>query len=377
MPRRRFQQGCLKIVGYQWVLYYWQDEIRDGERVRVKVSKRLGTIEMSKRAARKLAQPILDYVNNQPEGNIPVRDMNKSITLTEFIPEWRKHAATSLKPSSLKSMESSIRAHLLPMFGKTPLSSLDTKKFQELVTSMNGRTLATKKNVVDDFDRILKAAAKWHQRIPTITKKDLYFGKPKLGEGKPFFFTVKQVKLILKAFEGRKTWDAFFTLLALSGLRAGEITGLRVEDLDFENNLIHIRQSAWEGKIQTVKTKKSENSIPMTSLVKAKLQRHLNGHVHELVFPNRHSRPYTSSKINERVLHPVLKRIGIKHEGRRCGTHAFRHTVASMLLQASGVLVAQRQLRHSDYSTTVERYGHILGDDQRLAMEQVQSVLLN
>lgn len=115
----------------------------------------------------------------------------------------------------------------------------------------------------------------------------------------------------------------------------------------------------------------------MTSLVKAKLQRHLTGHVHELVFPNRHSRTYTSSKINERVLHPVLKRIGIKHEGRRCGTHAFRHTVASMLLQASGVLVAQRQLRHSDYSTTVERYGHILGDDQRLAMEQVQSVLLN
>lgn len=177
MPRRRFQQGCLKIVGYQWVLWYWQDEIRDGQRVRVKVSTRLGTIEMSKRAARKLAQPILDYVNNQAKGNIPVRDMNKSITLTEFIPEWRKHAATSLKPSSLKSMESSIRAHLVPMFGKT--SSLDTKKFQELVTSMNGRTLATKKNVVDDFDRILKAAAKWHQRIPTITKKDLDFGKPK------------------------------------------------------------------------------------------------------------------------------------------------------------------------------------------------------
>jgi hypothetical protein len=65
-----------------WVLYYWQDEIRDGLRLRVKVSKRLGPMSLSKRTARKLGQPILDYINHQTE--IPVRDSNAGITLTEF-----------------------------------------------------------------------------------------------------------------------------------------------------------------------------------------------------------------------------------------------------------------------------------------------------
>jgi site-specific recombinase XerD len=46
-------------------------------------------------------------------------------------------------------------------------------------------------------------------------------------------FTVNQVRAILKAFAGKKPWELFFTLLATSGLRASEILGLRVEDLDF------------------------------------------------------------------------------------------------------------------------------------------------
>ena len=74
---------------------------------------------------------------------------------------------------------------------------------------------------------------------------------------------------ILAAFKGRKPWELFFTLLATTGLRASEILGLRVVDLDFEENLIHVRQGAWHGQIITVKTRESENSVPMTTRVKS------------------------------------------------------------------------------------------------------------
>lgn len=47
-------------------------------------------------------------------------------------------------------------------------------------------------------------------------------------EGRKAFFTVPQVKAILKEVEGRKPWDAFFWLLSLSGLRSTEILGLYV-----------------------------------------------------------------------------------------------------------------------------------------------------
>src|SRR5260370_32666930 len=245
------------------------------------------------------------------------------------------------------------------------------------MTGLEGRARGTVENVVMDLQQILSAARKWHNGIPAVKKSDLYFGKLKAGEGRPFFFTVNQVKAILKAFAGRKPWDLFFTLLALSGLRASEILGLRVEDLDFDSSTIHVRQAAWHGQIQTVKTKESENSVPMTPLVREKLRAHLLYHTHELLFVNGRGRPYSRNKVVQTVPHPVVDKLGISRKGRRVGLHAFRHALASMLLQTTGAAVAQRQLRHADASTTLGIYGHVLGDDQRDAMGEIESVLSN
>jgi integrase len=66
---------------------------------------------------------------------------------------------------------------------------------------------------------------------------------------------------------------AFFTLLGLSGLRASEILGLRVEDLDFDSSTIHIRHLARQ--VVTTKTEESGTSLPMTPALKGKLQAHL------------------------------------------------------------------------------------------------------
>jgi len=202
----------------------------------------------------------------------------------------------------------------------------------------------------------------------------LKFGIKKPGEGKPFVFSPAQVKKILAAFEGRKIWDCFFTILAMSGLRASELLGLRVEDVDFDNNQIHVKQAAWHGQIQTVKTEESENSVPMTPLMREKLLKHLEGHSHQLLFVNRRGRPYSRNKVVSTVLHPMLDRLGIPHKGRRCGLHAFRHCLASLLLHSTGVAVAQRQLRHADAATTLGIYGHVLRNDHREAMDEIESV---
>src|SRR6267378_1683641 len=128
-----------------WVLYFWHDEIRDGERERVKVSKRLGKASDSDRISLlkdedfvprgilKAAEPILEAANHQAD--IPIRDSKRSITFAEFIPEWRRLAAPSLKPSTLKGMESVIRAHLIPALGDVPLTNVDVRQVQELITS--------------------------------------------------------------------------------------------------------------------------------------------------------------------------------------------------------------------------------------------------
>jgi integrase len=93
--------------------------------------------------------------------------------------------------------------------------------------------------------------------------------------------------------------------------------GLYVEDLDFENDLIWIRRGSWNGNIQTVKTKESENSVPMTPFVKPMLQQYLVGHTHQLLFPNKLGRPYNRGRVVKKILHPILDKLGIERRGRR------------------------------------------------------------
>jgi len=63
-------------------------------------------------------QEVLDEANNQSD--IPVREIKNGMTLAEYIPEFRRVGMTNLKPSTRRSMESSIRAHLIPVLGTIP-----------------------------------------------------------------------------------------------------------------------------------------------------------------------------------------------------------------------------------------------------------------
>jgi integrase len=79
-----------------------------------------------------------------------------------------------------------------------------------------------------------------------------------------------------------------------------------------------------------------------------------------------------TNKVVEYHLWPILDALGIP----RCGVHAFRHSHTALLLDTGATpKVVQRQLRHSDARTTLEIYGHVVGDAQREAVEKVAALL--
>ena len=86
----------------------------------------------------------------------------------------------------------------------------------------------------------------------------------------------------------------------------------------------------------------------------------------DLLFVNRRGRPFSANKLREKQLHPLLVRLGIP----RGGFHSMRHGAASSLL-ADGATpaVVQKQLRHSDPRITLGIYGHVVGNQQRDAVE--------
>ena len=134
--------------------------------------------------------------------------------------------------------------------------------------------------------------------------------------------------------------------------------------------IVRVRQSvdAATRIVQAVKSTASSADVPMPSQLEARLRKHLQTHdgKTDLLFVNRHGRPLSANKLREKVLHPLLEKLGIP----RGGFHSMRHGAASALL-ADGATpaVVQKQLRHSDARITLGIYGHVIDNQQRDAVE--------
>jgi integrase len=117
-----------------------------------------------------------------------------------------------------------------------------------------------------------------------------------------------------------------------------------------------------------VKSNASSADVPMPSQLAERLRKHLQAHdgKTDLLFINRRGRPFSANKLREKVLHPLLERLGIP----RGGFHSMRHGATSALL-ADGATraVVQKQLRYSDPRITLGVYGHVIGNQQREAVD--------
>jgi integrase len=182
------------------------------------------------------------------------------------------------------------------------------------------------------------------------------------------FFTLDEVQRILAQAE--EPYRTFYWLAAETGMRAGELCGSTVDDLDLERRLLYVRQSSWRGKLQSPKT---ENSIRVFAL-SAELLEHLKGYLlhwrpnaARLLFATRNGTPWDANILVKRKLRPLLVGLGIE----RCGLHAFRHTNETLMDRIGAPLkVRQERLGHSDPRLTLEVYTHVASeDDSRVASE--------
>ena len=115
-------------------------------------------------------------------------------------------------------------------------------------------------NVVGTLSSMLNSAKNWGYLCEGVSVSRLVL--PKRGprqQGRAF--TPGQAKAILEL--ARDPWRVMFAIAAYAGLRAGEILGLSVEDVDLASGVLNIRKTAWYGQIQTTKSVESENTIPI------------------------------------------------------------------------------------------------------------------
>jgi integrase len=290
--------------------------------------------EQSERAAWRQFQPYLDKVN-EAAAKLPSRT---SLTLNEFAEEWRASVAVNLKGSTTRAAESHLRAHIIPKLGTLHLTEITTKAGQGFVAYLasGGRSRKTTENVLLTLSSLLKTARAWGYACGDFRFADLTL--PREGVRKePRCFTDDEVRrIVANALEPLGTIVA---VTAVLGLRIGETLALRKSDVDFAKHVIRVRQSvdAATRSVGAVKSQASNADLPMSRELGARL-------------------------------------LGIE----RGGFHSLRHGAASALL-ADGATpaVVQRQLRHSDARITLGIYGHVIGDDQRSAVQHRSSRLVN
>jgi len=345
---------------------YREDVLQpDGTFKRVQKCVVLGPVSsLSERAAWRKFQPYLDRVN--AGAKLPPKTGK---TLEQFVEEWRSSVAVNLKGSTTRAAESHLRAHIIPKLGSLSLTEINTKMVQSFVAYLatGGRSRKTVENVLLTLSSILRVARSWDYACGSFTLTDITLPRENVKKEQRCFTDEEVGKIIAAAPE---PFGTILAVTAVLGLRIGEVLALRVSDLDFGRKIIRVRQSldAATRETQAVKSKASSADVPMSSQLEVRLRAHLKKHdgKSELLFVNRRGRAFSANKLREKQLHPLLVKLGIP----RGGFHSMRHGAASALL-ADGATpaVVQRQLRHSDARITLGIYGHVVGNQQREAVE--------
>jgi len=371
--RRRFQSGNWRCRNEVFSCK-WREYISLPDGTYKVVEKCKSFLGLSERAARAAMQPILDAVNtaNGAEAQLVVPKGERS--LNDVLDLFLTEIGPQRKPRGLETTNSHIKAHIRPELGQTPMSQLDTRLVQRFVNKITpGRSGKTVENITLTLTGILHAANKLDKSIQTINFSDLAL--PPKEKAKPRFLTGREIKKLIAASRG--VFRTILLVLALTGMRINEVLGLRVEDVDFENKLIHVTKSAYNGTLGTPKSDASAAAIPLSATLAKELRKHLASKYYRdsplgVLFANRRLRPFSDNKLREKNLRPLLRSLGMKS----VGFHAIRHGVASELINSgTPIVVVRDQMRHSDVRVTLGIYGHVIGNARRKAVDVLSQVM--
>jgi integrase len=316
--------------------------------------RKVETIGPSKKEAERVLAERLAEIR---QGNFRVL---KEATFEEFARKWlREYAKPHTKPSTYDGYERYLERHWIPVFGPAKLAELTEADFEEAVAKLSARGLLPKSvnNFMVPLKRMLGHAVKWGYltRNPAAEVQRLPVPHREMRA-----LTPTEVRRLLDA--AAPEHRLFFELAVMTGLRRGELIGLKWGDVDFRDARLHVRRSVWAGQFVSPKSQRSIRAVDLAPRLAALLkQARPDGPwervAERLIFPGKDGCPRDPDSFLRWHFAPALKRAAL--EGLRF--HDLRHTYASLLILAGEhPKYLQAQLGHASITTTLGRYGHLL-----------------
>jgi integrase len=289
-----------------------------------------------------------------------------SVTFAEAAEEYLRFSEEDrgCKPSTVRNYRNAIRVHLLPVFGSMALDEITVQEIERWRAGMTSarvqRELSnkTKNNLLVLMHAIFRRAVKLYG-LPAnpVAQVDRFRVR---SSGDIQVFSPEEVWALVRA-AGSEADAAIFLTAAFTGLRRGELLGLRWRDVDFAGSTIRVRASYAAGKLTTPKSGKVR-AVPMAPDVASALaklgdrERYVGDD--DFVFAGEVGLPLDGDALSSRY-RDALVRAGL----RPLRFHDLRHTFGTRMIAKADIRRVQEWMGHADIQTTM-KYLHYAPRDE-------------
>ena len=308
-----------------------------------------------------------------------------NMTLSEWIEKWlTSYAEPTLRESTVRGYRSDVRHHIKPALGNKMLRSITQRDVQKFYNALGRKTYkasdgnerrladATVRGVHMLLHEIMEAAVRSRLIVMNPTDGTVI---PKLNRPPMKILNEEQLDKFMKAIRAEPLWYDFFYTEITTGLRRGEICGLKWCDLDETNGTLKICRSIHSApggalEVGNPKTEKGTRTIllPPSTLHVLKERRKMA--LTEWIFPSllEPEKPTAPSAAYHR-LKVILKAAGLPD----IRFHDLRHTFATTALEHGlDVKTLSAIIGHISSATTIDIYSHITGAMQRQAAQKIE-----
>ena len=312
---------------------------------------------------------------------------SKQYTVGQWMDIWFENwAKVKVRPSSHQTYRGYIENHIKPRIGDIQLAKLTTLDLQKLYKDLlaGGRVERTEAmhqpkglsaKTVRNINQVISSAMDFakEQRLILCNPTDgCALPKPAHKEMKTL--SADQLAAFLREAKESGVFELYYIELA-TGLRRGELLGLKWSDIDFNQGVLHIRRqiARIDGEVveAPLKTENSYRILPLGADAVGILleqRKKTNG---EYVFPSPTGGPISPDSVLH-MLHRVLKRAGLPE----VRFHDLRHTFATLALQNGvDIKTVSGMLGHYSAGFTLDTYAHVTTAAQKQAAQTMGNLL--
>ena len=316
------------------------------------------------------------------------------MTLGQWLDEWLTiYKKGQIRSTTYENYERCINRHIKPNIGRVPLDKLQAHTLQKFYNKLSGTSRAGSELHLTRSVKLAHSIIR--QALQQAVKGDLLVRNvadnvaPPVARPEPIQpLSEAQLQAFFEAAEDDRLYPAF-VLAALTGMRRGEIAGLRWDSVDLERKTIIVQRQlkVLRGKAifeETTKTSSGKRNLAINNDTVAVLravkrqqarEKLAMGEAyedHDLVICQADGTCYYPNTITRRFK-KYIRQKGLPKAAR---LHDLRHTFASLLLaRGEHPKIVQEMLGHSDISTTLNIYSHLTPGLQERAAESLNGLI--